>query len=148
MRKENNARQLLLSLGMGDYNATIAIQYMFIAPAATDPAMPSIFLMTKHIQQGLRAAGATDVAITGRIDEATARHLATLVGPDWNNITWYALFTAVLAAKRARTLEVQSSALDLGIVDIPSVPGGIFTIALAAGALWLLLDTTKQRRPA
>lgn len=140
-RQTDNARQLLLSLGMGNYNATIAIQYMFTAPAATDPAMPSIILMTKHLQQGLRAAGASRIAITGTIDEPTAAALAELVGPDWNNITWYALFTAVLTAKRANE---RGSALDLGLLpDLPSVPGGMFTLAAAAAAAWYFLVHKK-----
>ena len=145
-RNENNARELLLGLGMGNYNATIAIQYMFIAPAATDPAMPSIILMTKHLQQGLRAAGATDVGVSGQLDAATARALIKLVGPDWNNITWYALFQAVLVAKRRRSLEERSGgALDLGLIpDLPEVPGGFLTLAAAAAAAWYFLVYKKR----
>jgi hypothetical protein len=142
---ENNARELLLGLGMGNYNATIAIQYMFIAPAATDPAMPSIILMTKHLQQGLRAAGATDVAVTGQIDDATARALIQLVGPSWNGMTWYSLFSSVLVAKRQRLLEDRSSQLELGLIpDLPEVPGGMFTIAAAAVAVWYFLIRKKK----
>ena len=145
-RKDNDARQLLISLGMGQYNATIAIQYMFLSPAATDPAMPSIILMTKHLQQGLRAAGASDVAITGQLDSATARHLITLVGNDWNNVTWYMLFSSVLTAKRQRSLEEHASGIDLGLIpDIPEVPGGMFTLAAAAAAAWYFLVYKKRK---
>ena len=100
---ENDARNLLLSLGVGNYNATIMIQYMFLAPSATDPAMPSIILMTKHLQAGLRAAGAI-VPLDGEIDDTTARALTVLVGPEWNHVTWYGLFEAVRNAKRHRLL--------------------------------------------
>lgn len=142
---ENNARELLLGLGMGNYNATIAIQYMFLAPATTDPAMPSIILMTKHLQLGLRAAGATDVAVTGQIDEPTASALSKLVGPEWNHVTWYALFIAVTNAKRQRTLEERGGRLDLGIIpDLPNVPGGMFTWAAAAVAAWYFLFRKKH----
>jgi len=142
---DNNARQLLLNLGMGQYNATIAIQYMFIAPAATDPAMPSIILMTKYVQQGLRAAGATNVAVTGRIDAATANELERLLGPDWNHVTWCQIFTAVLSAKRQRTLEDHSSDVDLGLIpDLPEVPGGMLTWAAAAVAVWYFLIRKKH----
>lgn len=142
---ENNARELLLSLGMGNYNATLAIQYMFLAPAATDPAMPSIILMTKHLQVGLRSAGASDVAVTGQIDDPTAKALIKLVGPDWNHVTWYALFTAVIDARRTRVLEEQTSNLDLGIIpDLPEVPGGMFTWAAAAAAAWYFLIRKKR----
>jgi len=142
--KENNARQLLLGLGMGNYNATIAIQYMFVTPAETDPAMPSIILMTKHLQQGLRVAGATNVAATGQIDLPTAAALKDLLGPSWNQIVWYQLFTAVLSAKRQRTLEDRSSELELGLIpDLPEVPGGLFTWAAAAVAAWYFLIHKK-----
>jgi len=145
---ENNARQLLLGLGMGNYNATIAIQYMFLSPAATDPAMPSIILMTKHLQQGLRAAGASDVAVTGQLNDVTARHLIKLVGPDWNNVTWYMLFSSVLTAKRQRSLEEQASSVDLGlglVPGLPEIPGGIFTLAAAAAAAWYFLVYKKRK---
>lgn len=142
----NNARQLLLSLGMGDYNATIAIQYMFLAPAATDPAMPSIYLITKHLQQGLRAAGATGVAVTGQVDRPTAEALIKLVGPDWNQMTWYSLFQSVILAKKKRTLEDHGGELELGLIpDLPSVPGGAFTWAAAAFAAWYFLIHKKKR---
>jgi len=143
-RKDNNARELLLGLGMGNYNATIAIQYMFIAPAATDPAMPSVILMTKHLQLGLRAAGAP-VAVTGQIDDATARALITLVGPDWNQVTWYELFRATTEAKRQRTLADRGGDLELGLVpDLPEVPGGMLTWAAAAVAAWYFLVYKKR----
>lgn len=144
--EENNAREMLLALGMGNYNATLAIQYMFLAPAATDPAMPSIILMTKHLQQGLRAAGATDIAVTGRINDATARALVKLVGPEWNHISWFSLFSSVIAAKQQRTLEENAGAMDLGLIpDLPDVPGGMFTWAAAAVAAWYFMIHKKKR---
>jgi hypothetical protein len=141
---ENDARNLLLGLGMGNYNATIAIQYMFLAPASTDPAMPSIILMTKHLQLGLRAAGA-DVPVTGQIDGPTARNLESLVGPDWNHVTWYELFRVTTEAKRRRSLE-RSSHIDLGLSpDLPDVPGGKYTwMAAAAVAAYFLFFRKKH----
>lgn len=139
---DHDARQLLLRLGMGNYNATISIQYMFMPPSATDPAMPSIILMTRHLQQGLRAAGAP-VAVTGELDGPTVRCLIKLVGPDWNHVTWYALYESVLEAKRRRTL-IKSEPMDLGMVpSLSAIPGGALTWAAAAVAAILLL---KKRR--
>lgn len=141
---ENTARQILLGLGMGNFNATIAIQYMFLAPSATDPAMPSIILMTKHLQLGLRAAGA-NIPVTGQIDDQTAAALIVLVGPEWNHVTWYALFRAVTEAKRLRTLEQRAGAVELGFVpDLPAVPGGMLTWAAAAVAAWYFLIHKKK----
>ena len=136
---ENDARRLLLGLGMGNYNATIAIQYMFLAPSTTDPAMPSVILMTKHLQLGLRAAGA-NVPVTGQIDEPTAKALAKLAGPQWNHVTWYALFRAVTEAKKRKTLLERPSDLELGAIpDMPDLPGGTITWVAAAVAAYLLL---------
>ena len=133
---DNDARRILLGLGVGNYNATIMIQYMFLAPAATDPAMPSIILMTKHLQLGLRAAGA-NLGVTGQIDDATAKLLIKLVGPEWNHVTWYAIFRAVTEAKKRKSLSEQTSDLDLGFVpDMPEVPGGILAWTAAAAAVW------------
>jgi hypothetical protein len=141
---ENDARQLLLGLGMGNYNATISIQYMFLAPSSTDPAMPSIILMTKHLQLGLRAAGAS-ISVTGQIDAPTALALIKLVGPDWNHVTWYALFRAVTEAKKSKTLREHASSMDLGFIpDLPAVPGGMITWAAAAVAAWYFLLRKKH----
>lgn len=135
--QENNARQLLLRLGMGQYNATMAVPYMFIAPAATDPAMPQVVLMTKHLQQGLRAAGA-DCPVTGEIDDATARCLHRLLGDRWNQKSWFELYDAVLRAKRARTLATLPP-MDLGAVpDLPEIPTSVLMIGVVVGAYYLL----------
>lgn len=142
---ENNARELLRSMGMGDFNATIAIQYMFIAPAATDPSMPSIILMTKHLQHGLRAAGA-EVPVSGRIDQPTAAALEELVGPDWASLTWYMLLSAVLGSRqRAQALDLGPSTGLSGILDLPDVPGGTFTWLLGAAAAYYFLIHKKKR---
>lgn len=141
---ENDARQLLIGLGVGHYNATIMIQYMFLAPSATDPAMPSIILMTKHLQLGLRAAGAK-IDITGQIDAPTARALIKLVGPEWNHITWYALFRAVTEAKNSQTLRERAKHMNLGLIpDLPAVPGGILAWTAAAAAAWYFLIRKKH----
>lgn len=130
----NDARTILLSLGVGQYNAAIMVQYMFLSPSTTDPAMPSIILMTRHLQAGLRAAGAR-VPLDGQIDALTARALVTLVGPDWNHVSWYALFEAVLAAKRTRTLEKRTQEIPLGMLpDLPDIPPAVSWAAIAAAA--------------
>lgn len=143
MQGENDARSMLLALGMGHYNATIAIQYMFLSPAATDPAMPSIMLIVKHLQAGLRAAGAK-VPLTGVIDNSTARALITLVGPDWNEVTWFALYQAVIQARRLRSLE-RPKHLSMGAIPgLPALPGGDLTYVLAAVAAFYLYTRKKR----
>lgn len=141
---ENNARNMLLALGMGNYNATLAIQYMFLAPSSTDPQMPSVIIMTRHLQAGLRAAGAK-VPLDGQIGDATAQALITLVGPEWNHVTWYGLFEAVIEAMKLRSLEKRTKNVPLGMIDLPDVPGGNLTWAAAAAvAAYLLLFRKKH----
>jgi hypothetical protein len=107
--------------------------------------MPSIILMTKHLQLGLRAAGAGSVAVTGQIDDATARALIQLVGPEWNQVAWYELFRTTTEAKKRRSLEQQAGDLELGFIpDLPAVPGGMFTWAAAAVAAWYFLIHKKK----
>lgn len=140
---DNDARAMLLALGVGNYNATIMIQYMFLSPSTTDPAMPSIILMTRHLQAGLRAAGAR-VPLDGVIGDATAKALIRLAGPEWNHVTWYGLFEAVTYAKRERTLEKKTADLPLDGFDLPDVPGGMLTWAAAAVAAWYFLLRKKH----
>lgn len=147
-KREHNARTLLLALGMGGYNATMAIPFMFIAPAATDPAMPPVILMTEHLQRGLRAAG-MNCSVTGQIDDATARCLAQLVGPRWNQTSWFELYAAVQRAMKARRMDVESGALDLGLVPdlpaLPAVPGGWITILGAGAVLYYMSKKSKKK---
>ena len=90
--------------------------------------------MTKHLQAGLRAAGAR-VPLDGQVDATTARALITLVGPEWNHVSWYALFDAVLAAKRTRSLEKRSQEMSLGMIpDLPDIPPVVSWAAIAAAA--------------
>jgi hypothetical protein len=137
---ENNARQILKRLGMGDFNATMVMQFMFVAPAATDPAMPPVVLMTRHLQQGLVASGA-DCGITGIIDDQTAKCLEALVGPKWHQMSWYHLMNAVIRAKQRRSFTSPQSVLPpLGAMpDLPSIPGGLLTVALVAAGAYLLI---------
>jgi NADH:ubiquinone oxidoreductase subunit 5 (subunit L)/multisubunit Na+/H+ antiporter MnhA subunit len=82
-------------------------------------AMPSIILMTKHLQLGLRAAG-SGIAVTGQIDDPTAGALIELVGPDWHQVTWYELFRAATEAKRTRSLK-QRAGLELHLGDVAEI---------------------------
>src|SRR3990172_6267542 len=116
---------------------------MFLSPSTTDPAMPSIILMTRHLQAGLRAAGAR-VPLDGQIDAMTAKALIRLVGPDWNHVTWYGLFEAVTYAKRERTLEKRTRDLPLGLIPDLPVPGEIIVWAAIGVAAWYFLGKRKR----
>ncbi len=149
-----NSRELLLALGVGQFNATQAIPYMMIAPATTDPKAPQIILLVEHLQQMLFDMGATDVVNTGYLDPPTARALRQLAGPNWERMTWASNVQAVLAAKArgqrldgARPSKVGSGAPVAvgGPLDfLPDVPGGLITYGVVGYLLYR--HFTKTRR--
>lgn len=138
-----DARSILLALGIGDYNATMIIQYLFMAPAQTDPQMAQIILLTRHLQAALKQMGAP-LPVTGSIDGAWAPYFAAVCGPDWQDMPWAEIARTILAAKaRGRKLSpdptdiaVKRGALD-GVTDaLPQVPGGLLTYAVGGYLLW------------
>jgi hypothetical protein len=137
-----NTRALLLELGIGDYNASMILPYMFMGPAQTDPAMAAVRLMTKAIQKQFIAMGATWLKPTGMIDDDTAHCLHALVGAHWNEVTWQEIITATLAARRsgrkyARPYASSSVALQgIGLPALPDVPGGIITYGIVGYLLY------------
>jgi len=136
-RADFNTRQILLDLGIGDFNATMIQPYMFMGPAQTDPAMAQVRLLTKAIQRQMIAMGATWIQPHGVIDDPTAHCLHALVGPHWNETTWGELAQAILIAKgngkKFKRREGASSQVSLGGLSLPAapeVPGGIITYGI------------------
>ncbi len=141
--QHNSARSILLALGMGDYNATMVISYLFMAPAQTDPQMAQIILLTKHLQSALVAMG-VQLPVTGSIDAQWAPYFAKVCGEGWPDLPWAEIGRMVLAAKargqrlkpQGITITVEKGGLD-GIVDsLPKVPGGLLTYAVGGYLLW------------
>ncbi len=139
----NSARSILLALGMGDFNATMVIQYLFLAPAQTDPQMAQIIMLTTHLQEAMVAMGAP-VRVTGSIDGAWAPYFDRVCGRHWQDLPWAEIARMVIAAKargqridpQGATITIQRGALD-GVLDsLPTIPGGIFTYAVGGYLLW------------
>lgn len=136
------ARELLLALGVGQFNATQVIPYLFIAPATTDPKAGQIIILVQNLQQELNRQGA-GLQITGYLDEPTAGVLEQLVGPGWEQMSWFMNIDAVLKARGSGALQV-APAMDRGMpmavggpLDfLPDVPGGLVTYAVAGYLLW------------
>ncbi len=146
LNQHNSGRSILLALGMGDYNATMVIPYLFMAPAQTDPQMAQIILLTEHLQKAMVRMGCP-LRPTGSIDASWAPYMAQVCGSQWYDLPWAEIGRQVLAAaangKRLRpqgiTLTVKKSALS-GILDapfgLPAVPGGALTYGVGAFLLW------------
>ncbi|HMG58031.1 MAG TPA: hypothetical protein VK601_31235 [Kofleriaceae bacterium] len=147
-----NVRELLTGIGMGNFNATMAIPYMMISPSTTDPKSAQIILMVQHIQRSLFQLGYHDVPDSGELDLATANALLSVVGPNWNVQPWSASITAIIAARkhghRAPRAGIVNDGVPMAVggpLDfLPDVPGGIFTYGI--GAYLLYRHFTKKGR--
>lgn len=127
-RGGNSARSILLSLGMGDFNATMVIPYLFMAPAQTDPQMSQIIMLTRHLQSVMKSMGCP-LSVTGTFDTNWAPYVAKVVGRDWLNVPWSEICQEVIAAKNRRM-----SLAPVGVAMAPmsgfadSIPGGKTTL--------------------
>lgn len=146
-----NVRELLLGIGVGEFNATMIVPYMFISPATTDPKSAQTILLVEHLQKVLFAMGATYVPLSGRLDEPTARALLQVVGPNWERMTWAANVAAVLAAKESGMSlrappAIRGAPVAVGgpLDFLPDVPGGMLTYAV--GAFFLYRHFTRKAR--
>lgn len=147
-----SVRELLSGIGMGQFNATMAIPYMMISPSTTDPKAAQVILMVQHIQRSLFQLGYHDVPDSGELDLATANALLSVVGPNWNVQPWSASVTAIIAARKHGHRAQRASAVNDGVpmavggpLDfLPDVPGGILTYGI--GAYLLYRHFTKKGR--
>lgn len=151
-------RYLLTRLGIGNFNATLVITQMSIAPATTDPKSPGIILLVKAIQRRLNALGAK-LTVTGYLNTDTATWLRKVVGQGWEQLPWGQNVSALLAAspfritvgRRAPTGRMAQAAPDnvdttlSGISD--SITAHPFAWALGGVAAYLVI-TTGRRGPA
>lgn len=142
MPRTRTARDLLKGIGIGDFNATMVIQYVFVAPATTDPRSAPIILMVRHLQQALNNMGAR-VPISGYLDTPTAQALYQIVGPNWERLSWADNIAAVIDSKSVGISAAPPIPLTpastppaaVGTFDfLPDIPGGFLTY-LIGGAV-------------
>ena len=153
----NNVRVLLKELGIGDFNASLVVKKMFIAPATTDPKMPAVMILVAAIQDNLNAIGA-GLERTGYLDVPTAKVLTAVVGPGWERMMWCDVVAHVLAARKsggqigtpmahAYTLPPAPDVSFAGIPildSLPDVPGGLVTYGVAAFLIYRHLKKKKR----
>jgi hypothetical protein len=146
---EVTSRNLLTSLGIGDFSATMIIPYMMIAPATTDPKSAQIILLVRQLQRELYRMGATSVPNSGHLDPPTASALRQIVGPDWERMSWADNIVAVLAARdqgRRLSSGVPDDSAPMatsGLGFLPDVPGGLLTYAIAGIVAYHFWKKTK-----
>lgn len=145
-------RELLVKLGIGQFNATQVIPFMMTQPATTDPKSPAILLLVREIQKNLFAMGAP-IDNTGYLDQPTAACLTQMFGHEgWINLPWFEIVRAVVTARQnhwsfaapAVNFDPQPVMMPVGGFDVSSVPGGKLTIAAAAVAAYYLWKKRKR----
>jgi hypothetical protein len=97
----NNARDLALAMGVGQFQADMIIPYMWMTPSTTDPDMPAVRVMVEVIQDQLEQMGSPPLRARGELDVPTATWLRMVTGPTWVNMTWARIFGAIMNAKNA-----------------------------------------------
>lgn len=100
-RPYRNARELLLTLGLSQQAATLAIPLIWFAPSTSDPDAPAILMLVQAIQQRLRERR-YPVEITGYLDPPTQHALTACCGRGWAFRPWTIVAGQVLAAPAAR----------------------------------------------
>lgn len=147
MNNSLTGRNLLIQLGVGDFNATMMIAYLFVSPMTTDPKSPMIILMVKALQKKLNALGA-NLIVTGYLDRPTAAALTGLFGTDkWTSWAWSDVIASVVKAPiRDISIKEVPPATKYPIaatgdmpLGLPDVPGGLLTYAAAGAALYYFM---------
>lgn len=145
-----NARAILMALGVGSFNTTMIIPYLFMAPAQTDPDMAQVQLLVSFIQRRLNTLGAR-LPVTGRLDVPTVAALQRYTGPQWAKISWYEIAKILIAASqplatvpppsRGRAQAVGA----LPDLPLPDIPGGTLSWLLLGGAAYYLWKKRRSR---
>lgn len=147
---KHNVRALLAELGVGDFNATMSIPYMFLAPRTTDPAAVQLIVVLKQMQYALASMGAVGIVPSGVLDEQTGAAIAQICGPEWLSMPYYEIVRCVVNAERDGYQFVQpvdAAPLPMsGVFDfLPDVPGGMLTYAVGGYLLYRYLKKRKRR---
>lgn len=146
-------RELLLELGIGNFNATQVIPYMEIAPATTDPKSPPVIIMVRALQQVLFGMGAYDIQNTGALDAPTAAALARITGSGWERVSWGGNIQSVLGARRLGMRLSSDDVVSNDVVPIkipmdgflPDIPGGMLTYGILGIGAYLWYRSSQRR---
>lgn len=127
-RANENVRELLLRAGIGQYNAQLALQYVWFSPVVCDPYAQGVMLLVQGLQNLLTSKG-HPLVVDGGLGEETAAAIAKYAGADWANKTWSEIYSAVIygnprpagfQAMRHRELDGYIATGELGPTDFCS----------------------------
>jgi len=94
--KEQNVRQMLLSLGVQPFLAEMAIPFVWFLPSTTDPDSASVIEIIKALQRGLNRAGYS-LPVNGILNTKTA-HALDKVSPGWHEKSFIQIIGDVITA--------------------------------------------------
>ncbi len=148
MYQPKTSRDLLRDLGVGEYNATMMIETLMMAPATTEAAAAPTMMLVGHIQTALNTMGA-DLRVTGYIDEPTAQALSQVAGKSFLHRSWFDVVKDVVVGLKAGTRLHKKTARPntrpaMGAFDLPDVPGGVITYVAGGVLLYHLLKKRKR----
>ncbi|MBT8452993.1 MAG: hypothetical protein KJO40_13575 [Deltaproteobacteria bacterium] len=99
MGRAEDVREMLLTAGVGQFNVTMSIPYMFELPRTSDPYAQGIMQIVQGLQQLLNRRGAR-LDVDGGLGARTVKALRTFAGPKWYDKTWTQLYADVIAGKK------------------------------------------------
>ncbi len=152
--RRSNVREMLIAAGVGQFNVTMSLPYVWFMPRTCDPYAQGIMQLVQALQNVINARGG-NLEISGWLDGPTQRELARYAGPSWGDKTWVQLLGDVMnaperkapAATAALPSDLPSSAVGDLVGDVLYSP-----VALAAtGALVYLMlrkRTAARKRSA
>jgi hypothetical protein len=138
--RQFDVREMLLKGGVGQYNAQLAIPYMFFLPRTADPYAQGVMLIVEGLQRLLNKRGAR-LKVDGGMGQATVAELVKYSGSRWHDKNFIQLYGDVMQGDRWAGFERRRRAehehaiagweQDLGSSDIMDV---VPVALLAAGA--------------
>lgn len=147
-----NLREMLLAAGIGEFNATLSIPYMYFMPRTCDPYTQGVMQIIEGLQNLLRARG-HKVPLDGWLGPDTAGALQLYAGAGWADKTWMQIYGDVMRGQRAPGFERKPAAALAEYTEREGL-GSITTIAdivtsplawIAGGALAYHLLGRKRR---
>jgi hypothetical protein len=124
---EKTSRNLLLALGVPDFQATLVIPTLYHSPGVTDPNMAGVSVVVSRIQDVLNTAG-YNLPLSGQVDAPTSAALVQICGPYYLNMTWADVIAAVLdyvkngsAYAASDNARAAAQSPDVTLSDVPTI---------------------------
>ncbi len=147
-KNQLDLREMLLTAGVGQFNAVMCIPFMNMLVTTTEPYAQGVQLMVKGLQRMLNQRGAR-LVVDGGLGDRTQKALERYGGPRWADKSWAQLYGDVIAGvpwqgyvRNARgNDDVQwfgaERALETnGLGDVTDLLTNPFALAAGAALVW------------